>query len=114
MRGFRRRRVVTLADVLGALCLYLLVGMFFAFVYAAAGQVGSGGFFTGGVEGTLSKCLYYSFTTMTTVGYGDITARTDFGHTVSVTEALIGQIYLVTIVAVIVTNLRPHRDEQRR
>jgi hypothetical protein len=50
---------------------------------------------------------------MTTVGYGDLTARTDFGHALSTTEALIGQIYLVTIVALIVSNLRPARRESR-
>jgi Ion channel len=106
-RGLRRRREVTLAEVLGVLCLYLLVGMLFAFVYRAVDDIGSGAFFTNGVEATLARCLYYSFTTMTTVGYGDLTARTNFGHTLSATEALIGQIYLVTIVAVIVSNLRP-------
>jgi hypothetical protein len=112
MRGFRRRQVVTLADVLGALCLYLLAGMFFAFLYSAVDRLDSGGFFAHGVDATLSTCLYYSFTTMTTVGYGDLTAHSDLGHTLSATEALIGQIYLVTIVAVIVSNLRPQRRER--
>jgi hypothetical protein len=110
-RGFRRRRVVTLAEVLGALCLYLLVAMFFAFLYSAVDRVDADGFFAQGVTATLSRCLYYSFTTMTTVGYGDLTARSDFGHTLSATEALIGQIYLVTVVAVIMSNLRPRRRE---
>ena len=49
---------------------------------------------------------------MTTVGYGDFTARTNLGHTLSVTEALIGQIYLVTVVATIVTRLAPRRVER--
>jgi Ion channel len=112
-RGLRRRREITLAEALGALCLYLLVGMLFALAYRAIDDIGSGRFFTNGVEATLARCLYYSFTTMTTVGYGDLTARTDFGHTLSATEALIGQIYLVTIVALIVSNLRPARRESR-
>jgi hypothetical protein len=112
MRGFRKRQVVTLAEVLGALCLYLLAGMFFAFLYIAIEQIDSGGFFAAGIDATLARCLYYSFTTLTTVGYGDLTARTDFGHTLSATEALIGQIYLVTIVAVIVSNLRPQQRER--
>jgi hypothetical protein len=113
MRGLRRRREVTLAEVLGALSLYLLVGMLFALLYRAIDDLASGGFFTNAVEATLARCLYYSFTTMTTVGYGDLTARTNLGHTLSATEALIGQIYLVTIVAVIVSNLRPGRREPR-
>jgi len=50
---------------------------------------------------------------LTTVGYGDLTARTDLGHTLAVFEALIGQIYLVTVVSLIVSNLgraRPNRS----
>ena len=49
--------------------------------------------------------LYFSFTTLTTVGYGDYTAASNLGHTLAMAEALIGQIYLVTVVAVIVSNL---------
>ena len=44
---------------------------------------------------------------MTTVGYGDFTARSNLGHTLTVTEALLGQIYLVTVVAAIVGRLVP-------
>jgi uncharacterized membrane protein len=51
--------------------------------------------------------LYYSFASLTTTGFGDITAATSFGRSVGITEALVGQIYLVTVVAVIVSNLRP-------
>jgi voltage-gated potassium channel Kch len=51
--------------------------------------------------------LYFSFATLTTVGYGDLVAATDLGRSLAVSEALIGQIYLVTVVALIVGNLRP-------
>jgi hypothetical protein len=60
----------------------------------------------------VSECLYFSFTTLTTVGYGDLTARTDLGHTLAVFEALIGQIYLVTVVSLIVGNLRRRLPER--
>ena len=53
----------------------------------------------------MSQCLYFSFTCLTTIGFGDLTARTDLGHTLSVFEGLIGQIYLVTVVSLIVANL---------
>ena len=78
--------------------------MFFAFLYGVIGHH-RGGFFAGGQVPTVAHCLYFSFTTLTTVGYGDFTAASNLGHTLSVTEALIGQIYLVTVVAVIVSNL---------
>jgi hypothetical protein len=101
---------VRLAAVLGVLCLYLLLGMFFAFAYGAIDRLGGHPFFAGGQAATASNCLYFSFTTLTTVGFGDFVARADLGHTLAVFEALIGQIYLVTVVSLIVSNLgRPTR-----
>lgn len=104
-RTLRARNRVTIEAVFGVLCLYLLFGMFFAFLYAAVGRI-TGSFFAEHVAANAANCLYFSFTTLTTTGYGDLTAATNLGHTLSVSEALIGQIYLVTVVAVIVSNLR--------
>jgi Ion channel len=103
-RTLRARNRVTIEAVFGVLCLYLLVGMFFAFVYATIARI-SGGFFTGSEPATAANSIYFSFTTLTTTGYGDLTAATNLGHTLAVSEALLGQIYLVTVVAVIVSNL---------
>ncbi len=104
MRSLRARQQVTVEAVLGVLCLYLLLGMFFAFVYGMIGRI-DGTFFAQSAPVTAANCLYFSFTTLTTVGYGDFTAGGNLGHTLAVSEALLGQIYLVTIVAVIVGNL---------
>jgi len=104
---------VGIEAVTGVLALYMLIGMLFAFVYGAIDNLGGAPFFAGGAPATVSQCLYFSFTTLTTVGYGDLTARTDLGHTLAVFEALIGQIYLVTVVSLIVSNLgraRPNRS----
>jgi hypothetical protein len=90
---------------MAVLSLYMLIGMFFAFVFGAIDRLGGDPFFTEGTQATVSNCLYYSFTTLSTVGYGDLTARTDVGHTLSIFEALMGQIYLVTVVSLIVSNL---------
>jgi Ion channel len=105
VRGLRERGGVTVQAIMGVLCIYLLMGMFYGFLYGSIDRLGGAPFFTGGASATASHCLYFSFTTLTTVGYGDLTARTDLGHTVAVTEALIGQIYLVTVVAVLVSGL---------
>jgi Ion channel len=105
VRGLRERGGVTIQAIMGVLCIYLLMGMFYGFLYGSIDRLGGAPFFTGGASATASHCLYFSFTTLTTVGYGDLTARTDLGHTVAVTEALIGQIYLVTVVAVLVSGL---------
>jgi len=105
IRDVRARQTVTIQAVLGVLCIYLLIGMFFAFVYGAIGRAGDASFFAGSQPSSVASCLYYSFTTLTTVGYGDLTARSNLGHTLSVFEALLGQIYLVTVVSLIVANL---------
>ena len=105
VRSLRARQGVTLEAVFGVLCVYLLIGMLFAFLYGSIDRLGGSPFFAGGQPANVADCLYYSFTTLTTVGYGDLTARSNLGHTLSVSEALIGQIYLVTIVSLIVANL---------
>ena len=105
VRNLRARKAVTLEAVFGVLCIYLLIGMFFAAVYGSLDQLGDGPFFASGAAGTVSNCLYFSFSTLTTAGFGDLTAASNLGHTLCVFEALIGQIYLVTIVALIVANL---------
>lgn len=115
VRSMRTRQRVTVTAVFGVLCLYILLGMFFAFTYGAIDHI-DGAFFAQNVKATVAKCLYFSFTTLTTVGYGDLTARSNLGHTLSSGEALLGQIYLVTIVSVIVGNLgriRPMQQQER-
>ena len=109
VRSLRANAGVTIEAVFGVLCLYILVGMGFALIYGALANF-SGSFFANGDHATGARCLYFSFTTLTTVGYGDLTASSNLGHTLSVTEALVGQIYLVTIVSVLVSNLRPRRS----
>jgi hypothetical protein len=106
VRNLRATGEVRLEAVFGVLCLYILVGMAFGFVYGAIDRFGGDPFFADGNTATVSHCLYFSLTTLATVGYGDFVARSDLGHTLAVTEALLGQIYLVTVVSLIVSNLR--------
>jgi hypothetical protein len=105
VRGLRERGGATVQAIMGVLCIYLLMGMFYAFLYGLIDRLGGAPFFNGGTSANASHCLYFSFTTLTTVGYGDLTARTDLGHTLAVTESLFGQVYLVTVVAVLVSGL---------
>jgi hypothetical protein len=107
LRSVRRHRAVTIEAVLGGLALYVLVGMLFAFVYGAVDDLGGQPFFANGDEATAPHCNYFSFSTLTTVGFGDLTARSDLGRTLAVLEALVGQLYLVTVVSVGVSNLVP-------
>jgi hypothetical protein len=110
LRNLRERGSVTVTVVAGALCLYLLLGLFFASAYTAIQNLGGAPFFANGAAATSDRSVYFSFVTLATVGYGDYTARTNLGHTLSVTEALLGQIYLVTVVATIVARLAPRRQ----
>lgn len=106
VRELRVTREVRLEAVFGVLSLYVLIGMAFGFVYGAIDNLGGDPFFANGAAASVSHCLYFSLTTLATVGYGDFVARSDLGHTLAVSEALIGQIYLVTVVSLIVSNLR--------
>jgi Ion channel len=109
VRDLRAAGTVTLEALSGVLSIYVLVGMFFSFLYAAVNTISGESFFAEVADPNRQDFLYYSFTTLTTTGFGDFTAASELGRTLSVVEALTGQIYLVTIVALIVSNLRPRR-----
>jgi Ion channel len=103
---------VNAQSIFGAISIYVLLGMLFVFVYSAAAALGSGPFFAQGTDGTLSTRVYFSFVTLATLGYGDYTAAGDFGRTVSVVEAMTGQIYLVTVIALLVGRLGGRRAQK--
>jgi hypothetical protein len=100
---------VTLETLSGVLSIYLLAGMFFSFLFAAVQTLGDDPFFAEVADPERADYLYFSYTTLTSTGFGDLTAATNFGRTLTSIEALVGTIYLVTIVALIVANLRPRR-----
>ena len=108
MKQFREKGAVTIHSMFGVLCLYLLIGLLFAVAYATIQDVGSTNFFTTEHSGR-DDFLYFSFSTLTTTGYGDVVAATNLGRSLAITEALIGQLYLVTVVALIISNMRPAR-----
>jgi hypothetical protein len=101
-----KRRVIDIQTVLAALCVYVLIGMFFAFLYTGVGNASSKAFFAQQANATSADYQYFSYVTLTTTGYGDLTAVSNLGRAFAVLEALTGQIYLVTVVAVLVSNLR--------
>jgi hypothetical protein len=92
-------------SIRGAFSVYILIGMIFVFVYGAVATLGSGAFFAQGTDGTRPVRVYFSFVTLATLGYGDYTPAGNLGHMLAVVEALIGQLYLVTVVASIVARL---------
>jgi hypothetical protein len=101
---------VTVQAVAGALAVYLLVGIIFSFVISTMARWGPGPYFAQGFDGSESQRVYFSFTSMTTTGFGDLSPATRGGRAVAVLEMLTGQIYLVTVISLLVGNLRRQRE----
>lgn len=99
-----RERGVTLRAVLGALTIYLYVGLIFAWVIGFVSHVDSTPYFSQPDVGHGDR-VYFSFTVLTTTGFGDYTAATPVGHALAVVEMLAGQLYLVTVIGVLIGGL---------
>jgi voltage-gated potassium channel Kch len=95
---------ITLDTVAGALAAYLQIGLFFGVLYRLVSLLETEPFFAQGPASAFTF-MYFSFITMTTTGYGDVTPATTTGRTLAVLEAVLGQLFLVTIVALVVSNL---------
>lgn len=108
-----RERGVTVQAVAGALTTYLLIGLEFALVVRVAVGLGTQQYFAqvSNAAVTQSQEIYFSFTTLTTTGYGDLSPAVSAGRALSVLEMLTGQIYLVTVIGLLVGNMR--RPSQR-
>ena len=104
-RHLRREGQVTLDAVFGAVAIYLMLGAMFASIDNAVGALSSHGFFAQGDNQSFETYLYFSYTTLATVGYGDFTPGPSLARALAITEALTGQLYLVTVVAVLVSNI---------
>lgn len=101
---------VTLATVAGALAAYLLVGVAFSAIYLLIDSVDADAFSTP----LAGASTYFSFVTLTTLGYGDITAVSDVARSFVIVEAVMGQVLLVTLVARFVSTLGQTRSEAPR
>ena len=124
LRHVLRDERVTFDKISAALCAYLLLGLVFAIVYALMEFLEPGTFLAGGraipqgdpgaFRGAgFGQAVYYSFTTLTTLGYGDITGATRAARNLSVLEAIIGQIYLVVLVSYLVGMQISHASKDK-
>lgn len=112
-------RVVTTAEVgsrtiLGAISVYTSLGILFTFVYGTVDRIQSGPFFEGVAHPHSSDFLFFSYTTLTTTGFGDLVPGGQPGRMISGLEMMIGQIFLVTLVAGLVSLWRPGEALRRR
>jgi hypothetical protein len=108
-------RGVGVQAVLGALAVYLLIGMTFAFAVGALAEGLHAPYFAQGGDIVQSRRTYFSFTVLTTTGFGDLTPAAGIGRLLAVLEMLLGQLYLVTVISLLVGNLgrgRGHDPER--
>jgi hypothetical protein len=112
VRRLVERRTVDTQTLLGAIAAYLMVGMGFAFAYQALGAWQAGPFFGSQGEGPFPQYLFFSFTTLTTTGYGNLVPDANPGQTLAVLEMLIGQLFLVTAVARVVSAWQPRQGRE--
>ncbi|HEX2111896.1 MAG TPA: potassium channel family protein [Gaiellaceae bacterium] len=98
-----RHRRITAETVLGALCSYVLLGLLFAFLYLAVNELRDTPFFAQPGPHVQSEYVYFSFVALTTLGFGDLSPSVGLPQALTVLEALSGQIFLVTLVARLVT-----------
>jgi len=106
VRRVLARPTVTIQSIYGALSAYMITGLMFASIFAALNQLGTSDFFASSQPANTQTFQYFSFTTLTTLGYGDFTAAASGGRAIAVLEALTGQVFLATLVARLVSAYR--------
>ena len=109
-----RHTRVTAETLLGAICVYIFIGLFFSYLDLAYQLVGGTSFFAQPGHHGPADFIYFSFITMTTVGYGDLSPANGLPRTTSVLEALMGQIFLVVLVSRLVAMYTPRSGASRR
>jgi hypothetical protein len=113
VRRVLARPTVTLQSIYGALSAYLIIGLMFAAFYAAQKALVPAPFFAHQQPANTQTFQYFSFTTLTTLGYGDFTAAGNDGRALAVIEALTGQVFLATLVARLVAAFRTPAQRAR-
>jgi hypothetical protein len=96
---------ITIRLILGALAIYLLLGLAYAYLFPLVATLTHDPFFVQTTTPNASDFIYFSYTTLATIGYGDFTAASSLGRMVAVSEGLVGQLYLVSAVALLVGNV---------
>jgi len=95
-----RQKKVTAELIAGAVCVYFLLGLLWGSIYPLLEAVHPGSFAIPQETGEdNTRFIYYSFVTLTTLGYGDITPLTAPARSFSILEAMIGQLYLAVLIA---------------
>ena len=109
--GLRGERTVNVQTVFGAISIYLVIGLMFANLITIVSRETTSPYFAQGTDGTVSERTYFSFVTLATLGYGDLTPATSVGRLAAVFESILGSLYLVTAVSLVVSRVgAPRRN----
>ena len=103
-------------EIVGSVCLYLMIGVIWAVVFLLVEKVVPGSFNGLGGEGTsvdFFSLIYFSFVTLTTLGFGDITPSQPLARYLTIMEGVLGQLYLVILVARLVGLYTAQESERR-
>jgi ion channel len=110
--GLRGERTVNVQTVFGAISVYLVIGLMFANLITIVGRETTSPYFAQGTDGTVSERTYFSFVTLATLGYGDLTPATSVGRLAAVFESILGSLYLVTAVSLVVSRVGAPRPDR--
>jgi hypothetical protein len=107
--ALRDARTVTIQAVFGAIAIYLIVGLAFALAANLSARISGDAYFAQVRTASLSQYVYFSYVTLATLGYGDLTPATAVGRLLAVFETIAGSLYLVTAVSLIVSRVGAER-----
>ena len=111
--ALRDARTVTIQAVFGAIAVYLVVGIAFAMAANLDANLSGDQYFAQVRTASLSQYVYFSYVTLATLGYGDLTPATAVGRLLAVTETIAGSLYLVTAVSLVVSRIGVQRGDRK-
>ena len=105
-----KAKKVTTETIYASICVYLLLGIIWTMIFAVIEIIEPGSFLSGGApvvdlhgdpaeQNVFANLIYYSFVTLTTLGYGDITPVSPYARALSSLEAVVGQLFIAVLIA---------------
>jgi hypothetical protein len=111
LRRVMQTRHVTENEIFSAVSVYIMIALAYAFAYQFIEQVIPGSFQFGSGSNTFSSLMYFSFETLATVGFGDISVITPIARSITILEMITGVMYLAIFIGVLVNAHYRFRDE---
>ncbi|MEM9809380.1 MAG: potassium channel family protein [Cyanobacteria bacterium P01_D01_bin.56] len=108
-------RTVTIDTVRGGISVYMLIGFVWALLYGIVHTLDDQAFSQPLIQqGSYLRTIHFSFTTLTTLGYGDIVPLSEVAQVLTNLEAIVGQMYSSVLIAILIGSYLAQRSGQRR